>query len=272
MRSEVIYGACGALFLISSAWAQDAPYDSRSDRAVTGTPGAFSNLSPGEQSIARALAASEVRRDGRVPLSLNQIATLKQSGMGFGQVLHQMRADGDTNANNLGSVVSGSRHDLNADRHDGLPRADHDGARMSDRDDGRDFDHDGPRRFDRDNDRHGDRDWRVAPIVTIFGVPTTTECDSAIAIATATPIVTTSAFATMMERDGPIRTTRVARNGILPADQIRTRHRSVLVARRQPRLRAPELRARLQCPPRHRRRPPPRLAAPQWDRAARSPA
>ncbi len=257
MRSEVIYGACGALFLISSAWAQDARYDSRSDRAVAGTPGAFRNLSPGEQWIARALAASEVRRDGRVPLSLNQIATLKESGMGFGQILRQMRADGDTNANNLGSVVSGSRHDLNADRHDACR-----GRIMT-------------MSVCRTAMTAGTLIMtgrvasiatmiaaaivirRVTPIVTMFGVSTTTECDRAIATATATPTATMPAFAIMMECDGPMLTMRAARDGSLPADRIRTPHRSVLAARRP---QVAEVRAHLQTPPRHRRRPAQSLA------------
>ena len=249
MRSEVIYGACGALFLISSAWAQDARYDSRSDRAVAGTPGAFRNLSPGEQWIARALAASEVRRDGRVPLSLNQIATLKELGMGFGQILRQMRADGDTNANNLGSVVSASRHDLNADRHDAMPRSDHDDVRMSNRDDGRDFDHDRPWRFDRDNDRRADRDLaRHADRDDVRGVDhdgmRQGDRDSYRHADRDAP--------EMMECDGPILTMRAARDGSLLADRIRTPHRLVLAARR---LQVAEVRAQLQTLPQHRRRP-----------------
>ena len=78
------------------------------------TPSTFESLSPGNQKIARALFnAQKPTANGPAPLSLNQIATLKEHE-GWGRVFDQMRADGLVQAKNLGQVVSSYEHHLHA--------------------------------------------------------------------------------------------------------------------------------------------------------------
>lgn len=85
--------------------------------ASTSTQGAFDNLSPGNQKIARALfeaqqpsstpsAPSDASSAGLTSLSLDEIAAMKQSGKGWGEVFREMKAQGLIEAKNLGQVVS----------------------------------------------------------------------------------------------------------------------------------------------------------------------
>lgn len=79
-----------------------------SNTTAPGTTGAFQNLSPGQQKIARSLfEAQQPSATGPAPLSLDQIAAMKQ-GTGWGQVFKQMKSEGLVgDAKNLGQVVSG---------------------------------------------------------------------------------------------------------------------------------------------------------------------
>jgi len=74
------------------------------------SPGAFDQLSPGNQRIAQALFSAQTPlapgSSGPAPMTLDQIATAKGS-TGWGQVFHEMQAQGLTQARNLGQVVSG---------------------------------------------------------------------------------------------------------------------------------------------------------------------
>jgi len=72
------------------------------------TTGSFQSLSPGQQKIARSLfEAQQPSATGPAPLSLDQIAAMKQ-GTGWGQVFKQMKSEGLVgDAKNLGQVVSG---------------------------------------------------------------------------------------------------------------------------------------------------------------------
>lgn len=71
--------------------------------------GAFESLSPGNQKIALAIFDSE-RRVGpsasTKPLSLDQIAEMKQSGKGWGEVFKGMKSQGLVQDRNLGQAVS----------------------------------------------------------------------------------------------------------------------------------------------------------------------
>ena len=76
--------------------------------------GAFESLSPGNQKIALAIFDSE-RRAGPTaatkPLSLDEIAGMKQDGKGWGEVFKEMRSRGLVQDRNLGQAVSRmSRH------------------------------------------------------------------------------------------------------------------------------------------------------------------
>ncbi len=95
-------------FLVTGvAAAQTAP-----PSTPTSTAGAFDRLSPGNQKIAQALfeAQKPSTSSGTVPLTRNQIAAMKQSGQGWGEVFKQMKAQGLIQDKNLGQVVSTFNH------------------------------------------------------------------------------------------------------------------------------------------------------------------
>jgi hypothetical protein len=97
---------------------------------TTSTGGSFASLSPGNQKIARALfeaqtppptnagptgsttltSGTEADAIGPSTLSLDQIAQLKQSGHGWGNVFREMKSQGLVDARSLGILVSASRH------------------------------------------------------------------------------------------------------------------------------------------------------------------
>src|SRR5262245_4870272 len=73
--------------------------------------GAFDQLSPGNQKIARALFEGQPQGASH-PLSLDDIAAMKQKGnRGWGQVFKSMDAQGLTQDKNLGQAVSRSNHE-----------------------------------------------------------------------------------------------------------------------------------------------------------------
>ena len=94
--------AAGLMLMASAALAE----------TKSGSPGSFSDLSPGNQNIARALFyAQHPAPNGPPPLSMNQIAALKGQE-GWGEVFKQMKAEGLVNEKNLGEVVSSYEHHL----------------------------------------------------------------------------------------------------------------------------------------------------------------
>ncbi len=90
----------------------------------TTTPSAYDTLSPGNRKIARALfdaqqtqtttgtGTSGTGTTGPTSktLTLDQIAAMKQSGQGWGEVFKQMKANGLVTEKNLGQVVSRYNH------------------------------------------------------------------------------------------------------------------------------------------------------------------
>jgi hypothetical protein len=94
--------AAGLMLMASAALAE----------TKSGSPGSFSDLSPGNQNIARALFyAQHPAPNGPQPLSMNQIAALK-GHEGWGEVFKQMKAEGLVNQKNLGEVVSSYEHHI----------------------------------------------------------------------------------------------------------------------------------------------------------------
>jgi hypothetical protein len=105
----------GFLLLIGAVSASPA-------RAQTATvDGAYQRLSPGNAKVAHALFDAQVppspatpRTAGTTgvtapapkPLTLDQIAAMKQGGQGWGQVFQTMKAQGLVQDRNLGQVVS----------------------------------------------------------------------------------------------------------------------------------------------------------------------
>jgi hypothetical protein len=72
------------------------------------TAGAFDQLSPGNQQIAQALFDAQMASrppDTPPALTPDDIAALKQSGQGWGDVFKQMQAQGLVQEKNLGQVV-----------------------------------------------------------------------------------------------------------------------------------------------------------------------
>ncbi len=76
-------------------------------------------LSPGNQKIAEALAASqpEVAPVGSTLMTQGQIADLKASGMGWGQIFKHMQEQGLTTHKNLGQAVSSFQHSISPGSH-----------------------------------------------------------------------------------------------------------------------------------------------------------
>ena len=89
----------------SAALAQSKPRTSST--STPPTAGAFDKLSPGNQTVASALfqAQNTETTPPVTPLTLDQIATKKQSGQGWGQVFKDMKAQGLVQEKNLGQVV-----------------------------------------------------------------------------------------------------------------------------------------------------------------------
>ena len=156
---------------------------------VLAQQGAFNSLSPGNQKIAQALFNAEVENPpspGTTPLTLDQIAAMKENGNSWGKIFRDMKAQGLVQERNLGEAVSaGARLQRgNSARRNEITKRDRDSLKESrarekhrfDGDKGKgkhrdDFDH---RTGDRDGDRdHGrrshfraDRDDRVVTHVT----------------------------------------------------------------------------------------------------------
>ena len=94
-----------------------------SAQAQTPAEGAYEQLSTGNQKIARALFDAQVKPSTTTapttsktsstttkPLTLDQIAAMKQSGQGWGQVFQSLKAQGLVQDKNLGQVVSRANH------------------------------------------------------------------------------------------------------------------------------------------------------------------
>ncbi|MCH8098273.1 MAG: hypothetical protein IID53_14490 [Proteobacteria bacterium] len=115
------------LFIAASALAQDGTGSGETEApppAAVGetgagtsgttevTAGSFGELSPGNHKIADSLftAQPEMAPEGSTLMTQDQIADLKASGMGWGQIFKKMQADGLTTTRNLGQAVSSFNH------------------------------------------------------------------------------------------------------------------------------------------------------------------
>jgi len=101
------------LVLFAAAVLLLAPLAGSGGAQTSPPPGAFDELSPGGQKIARALF--EAQNTGTTtgtgataskPLTLEEIAKLKQDGQGWGQIFKDMKSQGLVTQKNLGQVVS----------------------------------------------------------------------------------------------------------------------------------------------------------------------
>lgn len=74
--------------------------------ASKSTPGAYAQLSPANQKIALALYTAQPKTAPAKPLTLDQIAAMKQSGQSWSQVFNTMKARGLMRDKSLAQVVS----------------------------------------------------------------------------------------------------------------------------------------------------------------------
>ncbi len=114
-----------ALTLLGSSLAtgvaatETTPATTTPSSPTASTAGAFDRLSPGNQLIARALFQAQKTRAPSgsttkqpvataqsTPLTVDQIAAMKQSGQGWGAIFKQMKSQGLIEEKNLGRVVS----------------------------------------------------------------------------------------------------------------------------------------------------------------------
>ncbi|MBI3029111.1 MAG: hypothetical protein HYY64_06340 [Candidatus Rokubacteria bacterium] len=103
--------------VVAAAAAQTTTTIQTTTTSTNPNDGAFDKLSPGNQKIAQALydaqqsstQTSESTTTTTTPLSLDEIATMKQDGKGWGVVFKDMQANGQIppDAKNLGQLVSG---------------------------------------------------------------------------------------------------------------------------------------------------------------------
>jgi hypothetical protein len=103
--------------VVTAAAAQTTTTQPTTATSSNPNEGAFDKLSPGNQKIARALyegQQTQAQPSGSTttttnPLSLDDIAAMKQSGKGWGVVFKDMKANGQLppDAKNLGQLVSG---------------------------------------------------------------------------------------------------------------------------------------------------------------------
>lgn len=82
------------------------------------TTGSYDRLSTGNRKIARALFEAQKTEPGTgtTNLTLDEIAAMKQSGQGWGQVFKEMQARGLVTDKNLGQAVSKYNHQQHASR------------------------------------------------------------------------------------------------------------------------------------------------------------
>ena len=127
-----------AMFLLADAAVAQTAIGGSTTTASTPPPtaGAFDRLSPGNQKIARALFDAQQAAQtppavsgatgGTIagsaspapkPLTLDNIAAMKQSGRGWGEIFKDMKQQGLVTEKNLGQVVSRSNHTSSASSH-----------------------------------------------------------------------------------------------------------------------------------------------------------
>lgn len=121
IRHPLILGAMVVALFTVSAQAQDTgtsgtteQTDTTTTTTTTGTtggappPSAYEQLSTGGRKIADAMFEGQsVTGDGPEAWSVEQIAAAKQDGQGWGQIFHDLKSQGLTDAKNLGELVSG---------------------------------------------------------------------------------------------------------------------------------------------------------------------
>ncbi len=113
MYRTVVFGLAAALMMAGKASAQNQPATAIGPEPVTAdtipdaAPGAFRQLSPGNQQIAQALFDAQQAEDGNPFWTLTHIARAKRQGSGWGTVFNRMKADGLIRERSLGRIIVG---------------------------------------------------------------------------------------------------------------------------------------------------------------------
>jgi hypothetical protein len=89
-----VVAVLGSVGLAAPALAQSATAQKPPAALAPPTQHAFDKLTSGDQKIAQALFDAQTPRRGRAMFSLDQIATMKQNGRDWPEVLRQMRERG----------------------------------------------------------------------------------------------------------------------------------------------------------------------------------
>ena len=124
MTKTIYFAAASLLVIAATAAAQTTTTPPAASPSASPGPGSYDSLSIGNQKIALALFKAQVQPtppppgtapgvtppSSPTPLTLDEIATLKRSGTGWGQVFKQMKAQGLVTDKNLGQVVSRYNH------------------------------------------------------------------------------------------------------------------------------------------------------------------
>jgi len=122
MMNPIYFAAASLLVFTATAAAQTTTTTTPAvSPSASPGPGSYDSLSVGNQKIALALFKAQVQPTAPppgstpaptspTPLTLDEIATLKRSGTGWGQVFKQMKAQGLVTEKNLGQVVSRYNH------------------------------------------------------------------------------------------------------------------------------------------------------------------
>src|SRR6266545_934305 len=112
MRTQWISSIVVAVSLVASVAAAQTAAAPAAAPPPPAPGGAFEKLSPGNQKIALAIFDSEQRATTLAgpakPLSLDEIAAMKQGGKGWGVIFKEMKANGLVQDKNLGQAVSRS--------------------------------------------------------------------------------------------------------------------------------------------------------------------
>lgn len=138
MKRWISLGVTGIVLSAGMAAAQTTPSASAppagatppaaTSAGTTSPGGAFDKLSPGGQRIARALFEAQ-RGQGSSTMSLDDIASRKLGGRGWGEVFKEMKEQGLVHEKNLGQVISRANRHAPPGSLDRTPKAREDGRR-----------------------------------------------------------------------------------------------------------------------------------------------
>jgi hypothetical protein len=94
LRVFTVVAVLGSVAVLPHAWAQSGTAPNPPRATAPGAQHVFDKLPPADQKIAQALFDAQTPRRGRAMFSLDQIASMKQSGRDWPEILQRMRERG----------------------------------------------------------------------------------------------------------------------------------------------------------------------------------